>query len=184
LSFGFASLVDVQSFLNGETDDDRLVDLLWGLTLVDRGARASDSAVETRPVLLPRSYALLKLLFLPPWIVVEKHPEHGCVARAAKAPGRNGAIPLAIDPEPQIVQLLLRGDHPTACRVAMRRLRTSGLTPMPHARSATGNRDEDWEKPADVDTERLAASLLIPIRLSDINRLLNLVIRPATAAGA
>jgi CRISPR-associated protein Csx17 len=54
----------VTAFLSGAVDDDRVLDLLWGLILVRPAhggiARRAQPASSVRP--LPRSYALLKLL--------------------------------------------------------------------------------------------------------------------------
>jgi CRISPR-associated protein Csx17 len=111
---------------------------------------------------LPRPYALLKLLFLPFSLVVHG-TEHD------------------VRPEPSILALLSAGRVGEACRIAVRRLRASGLTPLPHARGRS--RDREWEElsQSGVDGRRLAAALLLPLSEGAVKRLVKLVVRPPKA---
>jgi CRISPR-associated protein Csx17 len=160
----FASLGAVSQFLAHELDERRIEDLLWGLMLFPqiRGMfNSSADAAEAPP--LPRAYALLKLLFLPQPLTV------------------NG-VPVSIKAEPAIVTLLTAGHVGEACRIAMRRLRASGLSPLPNPRSGGAVRDADWEELDNLgsDGQRLAAALLLPLSYASISRLRELITREAT----
>jgi CRISPR-associated protein Csx17 len=156
----FASMDAVARFIARETDDARIAELLWGLILVRPASAPAARQPETEPVPLPRTYALLKLLFLPDPIRV-----YGCA--------------VVVRPEPAIVSLLLSGRIGEACRIATRRLRSSGFAPLPHARGAAGARDRDWEEArhGGVDGRRLAAALLMPMAPHDVQKLATLVLR-------
>ncbi len=141
----FASLGTVSLFLAGELDDQRIEDLLWGLMLFPQVPgmlkRRTDDP-EAPPLL--RSFALLKLLFLPQPLTVNGTP---------------------VKAEPSIVNLLTGGRVGEACRTAMRRLRASGLSPLPHPHSSGSVRDADWQELEYLanDGQRLAGALLLPI---------------------
>jgi CRISPR-associated protein Csx17 len=161
----FVSLAAVSRFLTGELDERRIEELLWGVMLLPqkRGmfTRPADDA-NAPP--LPRAYALLKLLFLP-------------------EPLRVDGLTVAIKPEPSIVSLLTAGHVGEACRLAMRRLRASGLSPLPHPRSGGIVRDGDWEELEHLgsDGPRLAAALLLPLGYADVDRLRKLIARETAA---
>lgn len=151
--------------LVGDTDDERLADLLWGLILL-RGAHGSAGGLPAaEPPALPRAYALLKLLFLPDPLDVSR-------------------TFVNVRPEPAVVNLLTSGRVGEACRIAARRLRAAGLVPMPHTRGKPGARDDDWEQAAHtgVDGHRLAAALLVPVAPSATATLRRLVLREAPAS--
>jgi CRISPR-associated protein Csx17 len=160
----FASLDAVSRFLTGELDEHRIEDLLWGLILVPQSSRMPSTTVNKDMPPLPRAYALLKLLFLPQPLTI------------------NG-VSVTIKPEPSIVSLLIAGRVGEACQIAMRRLRASGLSPLPHPRSGGVVRDGDWKELDSLgsDGKRQAAALLLPLHSSSLNRLRKLVLRePAT----
>lgn len=104
-----ARLEDITAFIERRTDDALLVDLLWGLSLLDWqqvDQQQQESDVEERAV--PSAlYALLKLCF---------HP----------ARKDEDAIPLV----PDIARRAMQGDGVGASTVAARRLRASGLAPL------------------------------------------------------
>ncbi|MEW5980202.1 MAG: type I-U CRISPR-associated protein Csx17 [Acidobacteriota bacterium] len=159
----FASLDAVSRFLAGELDDQRIGDLLWGLMLfpqmpgmLKRPAEDSDAPS------LPRSYALLKLLFLAQQLTLN-------------------SLSVNIKAEPSIVSLLTADHVAEACRIAMRRLRASGLSPLPHPHSGGSVRDADWQELEHLgnDGQRLAAAMLLPLSYTSIARLRALVVREA-----
>ncbi len=161
----FVSFATVSRFLAGELDEHRIEELLWGLMLLPQSpgmfSRPADD-VDAPP--LPRAYALLKLLFLP-------------------EPLRVDGLTVTIKPEPSIVSLLMAGHIGEGCRVAMRRLRVSGLSPLPHPRSGGVIRDADWQELEYLGSngQRLAAALLFPVSYASTDRLRALIAREAAA---
>ena len=147
-----ASLTSVNAFLNRETDDEKLEDLLRGLVLIDWSQdKTPESKIEKRniPPTLSRAYALLKLLFLP---------------KGEFQPKPN-AETIVIKHEPSIVPLLRAGRVPDALDTAARRLRASGVMPLT---TDFYLREEDGA--------RLAAALLIPIDEPSIREIARLVL--------
>jgi len=104
-----ARLEDITAFIEGRTDDALLMDLLWGLTLVDwQGINEEQQTLDEDERAIPSVlYALLKLCF---------HP----------ARNDEDAIPLM----PDIARRAIQGDGVGATTVAARRLRASGLAPL------------------------------------------------------
>lgn len=158
-----ASAEDVAAFLNGQTDDRRLEEWLWGLMLIDL-AKASykDLAPMTAPAMpqpLPRAYALLKLLFTPKY-------------HALKTEGGQ-----PIKPEPTILSHLRAPRLRDACQLAARRLRASGHVPLPGPASGGRTRIPDYSAPKPM-LDRMAAALLIPV--SQPEQLQALVLRPSS----
>ncbi len=156
-----ATLAAISAFIHGEADDDRIAELLWGMILIDHSKPYPPlrrPQVDAPP--LPRAFALLRLLFLP----------HGMETRTGQ---------VQVKPEARVLALLRAGRIPEACAVAARRLRASGLDPMPHARGTS--RDDEWDGAIGaVSPSRLAAALLIPVSKSEVRYLVNLVSRPET----
>jgi CRISPR-associated protein Csx17 len=136
--------VDVAAFIEGAVDDSLVEDLLFGFTWLQWSRRDSASTVLKQllakwasPVgdlVVPRTWALLKLLFLP------------------KPVQRADGTEVNVRPEPSIVPQLCAGRIRDACEIAERRLRSSGL---PVLRSRF---------PDAGDGIRLAAALLLPSR--------------------
>ena len=169
----------VALFMAGLLDDRHIEDLIWGIMLVDthrvRGRYGS------RPIDglgVPRAYALLKLLHIPRSIVVERRAD-GAPSVHTAGDGEAGGI--IIRPEPSVPRLLCAGRVGEACVLAMRRLRASGLVPMPTPIRGRRVRDDDWREldgmgSAGVDPLRLAAALLIPVDDRTVNSLFHLVI--------
>jgi CRISPR-associated protein Csx17 len=150
----FASLKTISAFLNGETDDTKVEELLRGLILLDWHRAEQDfkpqtQAREVTPS-LPRAYALLKLLFLP----------DGKFRRDEESET------ITIKHEPAIVPLLKAGRVQDALQIAYQRLQSSGLTPA--------TREFHYD---DSEGTRLAAALLIPIDEPSICALAELVLR-------
>lgn len=175
----FAARLDtVAAFLDGELDEKRIEDLLWGLMLIDdRGSQSTDRQ-EANDLPLPRVYALLKLLFLPRPLVIERQADGTLFARLLRDNESGGIV---IRPEPSILNLLRSGRLGEACVIAMRRLRASGLDVMPRPIRGRRVRDGDWREldrmgGAGIDSQRLAAALLIPITDEAVKRLVALVV--------
>jgi CRISPR-associated protein Csx17 len=154
-----ASLDSIACFLAGEVDENRLEGLLWGLTLAHHTNIVLPRARVNDAPLLPREFALLKLLFLP-------------------SPLRTRAGEVVIKPEPTILSLLAANRVGEACQIAMRRLRVSGLAPLPHRTSGGVVRDDTWCEQIPLNGQRLAAALIFPISQQAISELTELVLRP------
>jgi len=155
-----ASLESVAAFIIGETDDERMTDLLWGLLLIDHSRpypALSRTRLETAPI--PRIFALLRLLFV-----------------AGKVETNLGEA--AVRPEPTVLTLLKAGRAGEAGVLGLRRLRASGLVPMPHRRATSGSRDREWLEATGFDHLRLAAALLFPLNSFEVGRLAKIVTRP------
>lgn len=152
-----ASLNAVNAFLNGDTDDAKLEDLLRGLVLLDWRNAEPHSKPQTQsrdvPPTLPRAYALLKLLFLP----------------GGKFQRDENAEIVTIKHEPAIVPLLRAGRVQDALQIAYQRLQASGLLPA--------TKDFYYNN---MEGARLAAALLIPIDEPSIRALAKLVLRDKT----
>lgn len=151
-----AGWIDVQRFLQKETDDRRIAELLTGLACVELEASEPPRS-DTQP--LP-AYALLKLLFTP-----------GSSLR------RLGWLPEDRDLRlpPEIPARLAADDIDGALALAWQRLRALGVT-LPGRRppQALG-----------IEGPRLLAALTIPLSLAETSRLLGrLSLAPATEAVA
>lgn len=160
-----ASPMSISAFLQGSVDEVRVGELLWGFSLLSHArAYPKIARVSNEAPPLPRTYALLKLLFLP-------HPIESASEK------------FVVKPEPQVLALLRFRRLGEACAIALRRLRVSGLMPMPYRSGPTLNRDQDWYEPHSTvpDLDHLAAALLFPISLHDVKRLAALVLRPKAA---
>jgi CRISPR-associated protein Csx17 len=130
------SLDDVAMFLApGLVDDRALEELMFGFTWVkhSRSVARQNASVSSPP--LPRSYALLKLLFLP-----------HAIAR--------GREPIRLVPDPAIVPLLRGGSITEAVEIARRQLAAKGLRPRRVVEN--GPSDSSFGR-------RLAAALLFPV---------------------
>jgi CRISPR-associated protein Csx17 len=160
-----APLADVQRFLMGALDDDRVADLIWGCVLINWGVydprehrpvRPSDWAPD-----LPRVYALLKLCFLPGPFELSRAGEE-----------------VAIRPDLAILARLRAGELRAAVELAALRLRAAGLTPLATPRGGRPSaHDFLWRL---EDAMRLAAGLLIPV--SETEKLVEMILRPSAAA--
>lgn len=140
------SLADVWRYLTGQVDDRRLGDLIWGFAALrwteEQDARPLGKA-EPAPE-LDRSYALLKLLFLPGGLKMEA-----------------GQKPVPLKPEPAILSCLRAGRLDEAMQIAGRRLWASGIEPLGLA--GRSRRALPRFTVAFEDMERLASALLIPV---------------------
>ena len=172
-------LQTVAAYLAGEIDDQRIEDLMWGLMLIRAGGATSRGRAGADDASVPRAYALLKLLFLPRPLLIERGADGRCFARLLRYNESGGVV---IRPEPSILHLLRGGRLGEACAIAMRRLRATGLDPMPGPIRGRGVRDRDWReldrmRGPRIDPRRLAAALLIPIDANAVSRLVRLIIR-------
>jgi len=173
------NLETVTAFLGYELDDERIENLIWGLMLIRGGSSHTRSGSPNAVGVVPRPYALLKLLFLPRPLVVVREADGTPSVRLQRDNEQGGIV---IRPESSILQQLRGGRLGEACAIAMRRLRASGLAPMPAPLRGRRIRDNDWRELDGVtapgmDPKRLAAALLIPISDVAVSKLVKLVIR-------
>ena len=141
---------DVAAFIEGRVDEGLLEDLIFGFSSVDWtppqtqdicGELRGRWAVPVRSTLVPRSWAILKLLFL------------GELLRA-------GPNSVQIEPDPSVLELLRADRVGDACISAARRLYSSGLNP-----ASTDFSDRAGEG------VRVGAALLFPVRQNELLRL-------------
>jgi CRISPR-associated protein Csx17 len=159
-----ASDRDIAAFLNDETDDRKIAELLWGLILVQSTGNVNSGDSSSMPQghqVLSRAYAMLKLLFLP-----------------FRLTPSNNSEPIPIRPEPEILGRLRAGRIDDALVIASRRLRASGLIPMPGTKRSGTTHGPEF--PGTLDPTRLAASLLFPVSKHLAEELAKLVLRPQT----
>jgi CRISPR-associated protein Csx17 len=141
-----ADLTSVLAFIASETVDAKIARLAQGLAWADTPSFIRTKTAQTRP--MPLAYALLKPFFAP----VEQIRSIGRVAKDIRLP-----IPLGL------IARLRAGDVGAAIELACRRAQASGLpvTFEPRAQDI-----------AHVDGPRLLAGLLIPVRATDLIRVM------------
>jgi CRISPR-associated protein Csx17 len=151
----------VADFLSGRLDDQRIADLIWGLSLcrIDHYRPRSGNSGDPQYVPLPPAYSLLKILYCDNTTSDDDGP---------------------IMPDTTILGLLRAGRIPVACQRAVRRLRGKRLLAMPQAMNGYRSRDDEWNDAATsgLDPTRLAAALFIPIGHSASAELQKRILRP------
>jgi CRISPR-associated protein Csx17 len=142
-----ASLNDIYDFISGNVDERRLEQLLRGLMLIN-WCRVQESSQETDNHLHPLSglYSILKLTHLP-------NPFGG----------------ISIPYIPAIIARAAAGNAPEASRLAVQRLRGSGLIPAVEVISEPGN-----------VSRRIAGAILFPISKQQEVYLAERVLKPQT----
>ena len=145
----WAGLADIKAFIEGQTDDNLLSDLLWSMSLIDwheKGGVPSKDHQER--VVPPTLYALMKLCFPP---VLENPPEGFLKVPAVPAIHKHAA----------------QGNGDQAALLAIRRLRGSGYHPLLRQITVQGH-----------EARRTAAALLFPISNHTLEALLKQTTRP------
>lgn len=128
-----ADLADIKVFIEGETDDALLSDLLWSMSLINWSEKAGLPSDKPERVVPPTLYALLKLCFPP---VQKELPDPILPVPAVPAIHRHAA----------------KGNGTEAAALALRRLRSSGYRPLIRQLPVQG-----------AHAIRTAAALLFPI---------------------
>lgn len=173
------ALSDITTFLNREIDDDKFEDLLWGLSLIDRGQEWEPPSAGG-PAELLRAYAITKLTLLPGRLCWEPAPDGEAVLQLKRASADETVSGITVKPELAIAAKLRAGDVQGACEVAVRRLRASGFSPIGGFLADGSRRDIDWAS-GGTAPERLLAALLFPIPDFAVNQLADLVLRRPSA---
>lgn len=145
----WASMADIKAFIDGETDDALLSDLLWSMNLINwrENAELPSQARQRQPV-PPALYAMLKLCFPP---------------NQKSRPDNIRPVPAV----PSIHRHAASGNGTVASEVAMRRLRASGYRPLIRQLPVHG-----------PYAKRTAAALLFPISDQTLNAIFNQMTRP------
>ena len=125
---------DLMPFLNEETDDAKIEDLLWGFTLIDWKKPGLVKIQKTW------KYPISKSIISRTW----------CLLKLPHIPGDVRGV--KIRRERSVSSLLHAGRTDEACEKAMQRLRVSGLRPFPVR----------FDEP--ISPGRLLASLVVPIK--------------------
>jgi CRISPR-associated protein Csx17 len=159
-----AGLGDVADFLAGRTDDERLADLLWGLSLIDWPAAGRPEPAE-RGGLPPPVYALFKLS--APAVGLAPVGSHWRVSHAQSS--------AQVRPDPTVFRRLAGGDLHEAAGIASSRLSTAGLPVLGLRNRRRRGTAPDFAFP---DPRRLAAALLFPLDDQDVTTLAGLVLHP------
>lgn len=173
----FAPLPDIIAFLEGRTDDARLADLLWGLCLLEWQSDPGRTYAPTSPVSGRRFQDEMES---PQESGQTPHPAAHQPSTAPEIPSAFFALLRLAFPRPDechnlseipavpmIHRLAAAGRARDASRLALRRLRGSGLHPA-LSQIAVG----------DTAARRAAAALLFPLSPRDFSRLRELVLEP------
>ncbi len=143
---------DIAYFIDGNIDEEMVENLIFGLMWLNWSSKVKtdeilkklrdrwDKGIKNIPI--PRSWALLKLLFLPGGIFVNKNER------------------ISIKPENSIISLLNAGRIGEACQIAEKRLYYSGLSPI------------KIKFPDEKNGQRISAALLLPVnKQSELEKL-------------
>jgi CRISPR-associated protein Csx17 len=163
-----ARLDDVLAFLSGETDDEKLADLIWALTAINwrkvkwvKPERSSGSVTV--------EFGLPRLLVNPRFYSADysdpKRPRWTIDKGEANAKH-----------DPDAFHALASGDINHAITKAARRLRSGGLTVNGYRNRQRAGRELTVQTA--IDPERLLAAMLIPISNRDLVRIANTVLYP------
>lgn len=149
---------DIHNFIQGNLDFGKIYDLFQGLVLINwyQTIEPYPKWICENTPNLSRSFALLKLLFLP-----EPLPEGV------------GLEPIQVKWEASIIPNLRQKNLPVAHKIALRRIQGSGLKPL------INYDDISQFLLGEGFYERLAGSLLIPLNKNRISWLADLVLEPA-----
>ena len=169
-----ASLGTISRYIAGDVDDRKIEELLRGMAAINyripiegKGLRPRRDHPGDEPgysAILPRQYAILKLVFLP-------------------GPLKIGGEEISIRPETAITSLLRAERTGEACLRAARRLSVSGFNPMSWRKGGGPFLEKDWSA-GDVNPLRLGSALLFPVSLNGIGALRQLVLRTEKKRGA
>jgi len=153
---------DIQRFLFGEVDGERLGDLLWALAGVNWSELSPDPVWrgEVDEVYgISRAYALLKLVFLPYPLLYDGLVE-----------------PVVIRPDATILTRLQAGDLSGAVGMAARTLNAAGVTVLGKKSRNTFFAPDFVIDPREA--KNLTAALLLPISVKQAKLLTKIVLRP------
>jgi CRISPR-associated protein Csx17 len=169
-----AQLADVVAFLHGETDDDKLADLLWSLSAVnwsDVDPRPPDVEVDAA---VPFEFGVPRLL-IEPRTIVAVHPRGGGWPRWGLADGEEANI----NPDPDVFHVLASGQRDAVQRCvdhAARRLKSGGLLVRGYRNRRSSGRSLEVVSP--IPADRLLAAMLFPLSDRELEMIANTVLFP------
>jgi len=162
----FARLDDVIAFLNADTDDGKLSDLLWGLIGVE---------YPSTPIRPNASVSEIPFEFGVPRLLVQEQcfTAHGDYWNLSDESDPNAK------PEPDVFHVLSAGrkDAVTQCvDRAAQRLKSGGLLVTGYRNRLQAGKSLAVQSPFDAD--RLLAAMLFPLSDRDLERIANSVLYP------
>jgi CRISPR-associated protein Csx17 len=181
----FASLEDVVAYLNQQTDDIALSDLLWALIGVNwtsrrfRGSPFRHQLIEAfrspqvQPV--PAAFGLIRLTLTPLKLVTERDPTRGTEPRWRIARKPEQAV-LTTTPTAEPFYQLARGSLSEAEELAARRLWSDRIVPFGWANRQ--RRQRQYQGGSVLDPSRLLAACLFPLSPNAMTRLARKVLNP------
>lgn len=177
----FARLDDVIAFLNNETDDDKLCDLLWGLIGIDWSkVKKNEWMKPERPI--PTEFGIPRLVvqnrFFGRKTVRVSNRRLNQVQTRIIWRLSSESEPNA-KPDPHVFHILTsgRGDAVTQCvDRAARRLKSGGLLVCGYRNRRQAGKSLAVLSP--FSPERLLASMLFPLSNRDLQRIANSVLYP------
>jgi CRISPR-associated protein Csx17 len=159
-----APVADVVAFLRNEVDDEKLSDLVWGLSAVGPGdAGVPDDS--DGDIAVPFEFGLPRLLVAP----VALRPAGDRWVRADRGAG------YVSTPDPAVFQSLAR-DVSAAVNAAARRLKADGLLATGYRNRQQAGRELAVTSP--IPPVRLLAAMLFPLSDRDLVRVANAVLYP------
>lgn len=163
-----ARLDDVLAFLRGDTDDDKLADLLWGLIAVNwRKVKRANLTASVQPI--PAEFGIPRLVVSPLRLKVE-------ASRAGdRHRWRESSEGVATTPDADVFHALPRNPTDAVDRAA-RRLRAGGWTVRGYRNRARAG--GALGVVTTLDPTRLLAAMLFPLSPGDLSRIANAVLHP------
>lgn len=165
-----ARLDDVIAFLRGETDDEKLTDLLWALPAVawSEVEQQEPERAATEDLVVPAEFGLPRLLVNPltftasreRWVTAAESTDHATI------------------PDPDVFSAIAAGRVGVTDRAADRLL-AGGLVPFGH-RNRTSSKPYRHDSPAAVagQSSRVLAAMLFPLPKHDLEAIANSVLYP------
>jgi CRISPR-associated protein Csx17 len=166
-----APLADVIAFLRGETDDQRLADLLWALTAIDWSSVESRWTVPADPnaLAIPFEYGVSRLLVEPISLTAR-----GAAWRVGTGDGSE-----VTQPDPEVFHALASGQTMAVVAAvdrAARRLKSGGLVVVGYRNRRQSGRP--LAVTSSLRADRLLAAMLFPLSPADVEAVANAVLYP------
>jgi CRISPR-associated protein Csx17 len=182
----FAPLEDVVAFINSETDDDELADLLWaliGLKWTANDFRRRDFHEQLSGVFrvphftpAPLAYGLIRLVLAPVPLVIDNLATRADSGPRWRVAGKNERAELTTTPSAAPFHQLARGAVAQAENLAARRLWSDRIVPFGWGNR--GTRKNKYETGLAIDSGRLLAACLFPLSSNALTRLARQVLNP------